>query len=161
MTVFYTAEEMEKQKRRAGWSGAAAWACLGLGWLACAALCFFVRTGNARQMLFLIIGLATLSGWVFILLRQLICVPAQAEVHHMAGILEGETEAYEGTLLLSPGAFQIPRSIAVRKVMLNQGEETVSLNVDARLAQRLPRNGSLVRVQTVRKYITGFEVLHA
>ncbi len=161
MVVFYTAEEMEKQKRRARWSGAAAWVCLGLGWLACAALCFFVRTGNAKRMLFLIIGLATLSGWAFILLRQLICVPAQAEAHHMAGILTGEAEAYEGTLLLSPGAFQIPRSIAVRKVMLTQGEETVSLNIDARLAQRLPKDGSFVRVRTVRKYITGFEVLHA
>ena len=161
MTVLYTETELQKMKRRAAWSGAVSWGALALGWIACAVLCFFVRTANAKHMLFLVIGLATVSGWIFILLRQMVYAPAHAEVHHMAGILADEAEAeYEGVLRLSPGAFQIPKSIAVRKVNIRQEEETVSLNIDARLARHLPPDGTPVRVITVRKYITAFEVRH-
>ena len=159
MTFLYSREEMERQRFRAKWSGAAAWAFLALGWLACAVLCFFVNTGNAQRMLYWLIGLATVSGWIFILLRQMVYAPAHAEAHHMAGILKEEPDYYEGVLRLSPGAFQIPRSIAVRKATLTNGEETLSLNVDASLARRLP-DGAFVRVQTARKYIVAFEVRH-
>ena len=160
MTNFYSREEMERHRRRAAWSGAAAWGALALGWLACAALCFFVNTANARRMLFGVIGLATVSGWVFILLRQMVYTPARAEASHMAGIIAEEATEYEGVLRLSPGAFQIPRSIAVRRATLTNGEESVTLSIDAALARRLPPDGSFVRVQTARKYITGYEVLH-
>ena len=161
MTVLYTEAEMLKMKRRADWSGAVSWGALAAGWLACAALCFFVRTGNAKRMLFLVIALSTVSGWVFILLRQMVYAPAHGEARHMAGILADETEAeYEGVLRLSPGAFQIPKSIAVRKVSIQQDEDNISLNIDARLARRLPPDGTSVRVMTVRKYITAFEVRH-
>ena len=151
---------MERHRRRAAWSGAAAWGALALGWLACAVLCFFVNTANARRMLFGVIGLATVSGWVFILLRQMVYLPAHAEANHIAGIIAEEAAEYEGVLRLSPGAFQIPRSIAVRRATLTNGEESVTLSIDAALARRLPPDGSLLRVQTVRKYITGYEVLH-
>ncbi len=151
---------MEKQKRRAAWSGAAAWSVLALGWAACAALCFFVRTANARRMLFVIIGLATVSGWIFILLRQMVYLPAQAEQRHMASILSETAEEHAGTLRLSPGAFQIPKGIAVRKASLSEDGRTITLNIDARLNKRLPPDGTAVRVLTVRKYITAFEVLH-
>ena len=160
MTNFYSKEEMERHRRRAVWSGAAAWSALALGWIACAALCFFVNTANARRMLFGVIGLATVSGWVFILLRQMVYTPARAEARHMAGIIAEEATEYEGVLRLSPGAFQIPRSIAVRRATLTNGEESVTLSIDAALARRLPPDGSFVRVQTARKYITGYEVLH-
>lgn len=160
MTNFYSREEMERHRRRAAWSGAAAWGALALGWLACAVLCFFVNTANARRMLFGVIGLATVSGWVFILLRQMVYLPAHAEANHIAGIIAEEAAEYEGVLRLSPGAFQIPRSIAVRRATLTNGEESVTLSIDAALARRLPPDGSLLRVQTVRKYITGYEVLH-
>lgn len=160
MTNFYSREEMERHRRRAAWSGAAAWSALALGWLSCAVLCFFVNTANARRMLFWVIGLATVSGWAFILLRQMVYLPAHAEANHIAGIITEESAEYEGVLRLSPGAFQIPRSIAVRRATLTNGEESVTLSIDAGLARRLPPNGSLVRVQTVRKYVTGYEVLH-
>lgn len=163
MTSFYSREEMERHRRRAAWSGMAAWAVLALGWLACAVLCFFISTANARRMLYWLIGLATVSGWIFILLRQLVYVPARAESSHMAGILADEaekTEEYEGVMRIFPGAFQIPRSIIVRRATLTNSEESVTLSLDAALARRLPPDGAFVRVQTVRKYITGCEVLH-
>ena len=160
MTNFYSKEEMERHRRRAAWSGAAAWGALALGWLACGVLCFFVNTANAGRMLFGVIGMATVSGWVFILLRQMVYLPAHAEANHIAGIITEESTDYEGVLRLSPGAFQIPKSILVRRATLTNDEESVTLSIDAAFARRLPPDGSFLRVQTVRKYITGYEVLH-
>ena len=160
MTNFYSKEEMERHRRRAAWSGAAAWGALALGWLACGVLCFFVNTANAQRMLYGVIGLATVSGWVFILLRQMVYLPAHAEANHIAGIITEESTDYEGVLRLSPGAFQIPKSILVRRATLTNDEESVTLSIDAAFARRLPPDGSFLRVQTVRKYITGYEVLH-
>ena len=160
MTSFYSKEEMERHRRRAAWSGAAAWGALALGWLACGVLCFFVNTANAQRMLYGVIGLATVSGWVFILLRQMVYLPAHAEANHIAGIITEESTDYEGVLRLSPGAFQIPKSILVRRATLTNDEESVTLSIDAAFARRLPPDGSFLRVQTVRKYITGYEVLH-
>ena len=160
MTSFYSKEEMERHRRRAAWSGVAAWGALALGWLACGVLCFFVNTANARRMLYGVIGLATVSGWVFILLRQMVYLPAHAEANHIAGIITEESTDYEGVLRLSPGAFQIPKSILVRRATLTNDEESVTLSIDAAFARRLPPDGSFLRIQTVRKYITGYEVLH-
>ena len=79
----------------------------------------------------------------------------------MAGILADAAEKeYEGELRVAPGAFRIPRSITVRKASVRQGEETVSLSIDASLARCLPPDGTWVRVKAVRKYITAFEVRH-
>ena len=160
MTSFYSKEEMERHRRRAAWSGAAAWGALALGWLACGVLCFFVNTANARRMLYGVIGLATVSGWVFILLLHIVYLPAHAEANFIAGIKAEESTDYEGVLRLSPGAFQIPKSILVRRATLTNDEESVTLSIDAAFARRLPPDGSFLRVQTVRKYITGYEVLH-
>ena len=72
-----------------------------------------------------------------------------------------EEEEWEGTLSLSPAAFQIPKGILARKVTLSvEGEEEPrKLNIDDRLVKKLPTDGTRVRVRAVRKFITGIEVL--
>ena len=160
MTVLYAEEEMEKTKRRAVWSGAVSWGVLVLGWIACAVLCFFVNTANAKQMLLWVIALATVSGWIFILLRYMTYLPSLAEARHISGILKGTPETRTGILRLTPESFKIPKGITVRRVELLNGLDKVTLNVDAKMAGRLPQTGAHVCVLTVRKYITAFEVLH-
>lgn len=160
MIVLYTPEEMKKQRFRARWSGAVSWGALALGWIACAVLCFFVRTANAKQMLFLIIALATVSGWVFILLRQMVYLPALAELRHISSMLNDTPEMYEGILRPVPGAFKIPHGITVRRVELLSGADTVMLNIDAKRAGCLPAFVTTSRVLAVRKFITAIEVLH-
>ena len=152
---------MKSQRFRARWSGAVSWGVLALGWLASAALCFFVRTANAKQMLFLIIGLATVSGWIFILLRSLVYLPAAAELRHITSMLNEKPEMYTGMLRLVPGAFKIPHGITVRRVELLTGSDVLNLSIDAKRVDCLPQYVVTSRVLTVRKFITAIEVLHA
>lgn len=157
MVSLYSHEEKNRMKKRAVICLATACAVLGAALIACVVLCTKVRTGNAEKLLYWVIGLFTLAGWFFILMIGLGYRPFQAEYRHMEGILNGPEEMDEGRLTVSPVSFRIPKSIVIRKAALTNGEETRTLNVDARLAKMLPKNGSRVRVKTVRKYITAAE----
>ena len=157
MVSLYSNDEKNRMKKRAMLFLMIACAVLGGALIACIVLCTQVRTANAERLLYWVIGLFTLAGWAFILLLSLGYWPFQAEYRHMEGILNGAEENWEGRLTVSPATFRIPKSIVIRKVRLTDGEEKVSLNVDARFAKGLPKNGSWVRVKTVRKYITAVE----
>ena len=158
MVLLYSNEEKNRMKKRAMICLAAACVVLGGAFIACVVLCAQVRTANAERLLYWVIGLFTLAGWAFILLLSLGYWPFQAEYRHMEGILNGPEEMAEGRLTVSPVTFRIPKSIVICKAALTSGEETKTLNVDARLAKTLPKNGSHVRIKTVRKYITAVEV---
>ncbi|MBQ9263456.1 MAG: hypothetical protein IJ189_04510 [Clostridia bacterium] len=161
MKRLYTPEKMAQWKKRARVSGGAVCALMAAALAACVYLCAQVRTGNAGRMLRYVIGLFTLSGWVSIVLLRFCYRPAQAEYRHMAGILAGETEEHAGTVAWLPGAFSIPKSITIRKAILTKEDgETETLNVDVRLADTMPPSGAAVRLETVRKYITAYEVQH-
>ena len=124
-------------------------------------LCLLTRTGNARTMLYLAMAGMVLAGWGLILLWQFAVEPAQAEEKHLSGLAELEPEIREGRFSLTGDAFRIPRSVRIRKVRLETEEETLSLNLNERLADRMPPNGSLVRAEIARKFIIGLEVLEA
>lgn len=158
MVSLYSKDEKNRMKKRAMICLVTACAVLGGAFIACIVLCTRVRTANAERLLYWVIGLFTLAGWAFILLLSLGYWPYQAEYRHMEGILSGQEEVWEGRLTVSPVTFRIPKSIVIRKATLTSGEETKTLNVDARLAKMLPKNGSYVQIKTVRKYITAVEV---
>ena len=157
MVSLYSKDEKNRMKKRAMLFLMIACAVLGGALIACIVLCTQVRTANAERLLYWSIGLFTAAGWFFILMISLGYKPFQAEYRHMEGILNGAEESWEGRLTVSPVSFRIPKSIVIRKVTLTDGEEKVTLNVDARFAKSLPQDGSRVRVKTVRKYITAVE----
>ncbi|MBQ7455705.1 MAG: hypothetical protein IJS53_04615 [Clostridia bacterium] len=160
MTAFYTREEADALSLRARRCRAIALALICAALAICTALCFFVRTGNEGRMFILVVSVFTLLGWIALLLLTLVWRPLRAESRHITGVLAGEQTEYRG-VLEAPGApVKIPGSIAVRKVMLRQGEESVMLNVRARLADRLPPAGTPVRVCAVMRYIVACEVDH-
>ncbi len=159
MIVLYSQAQAQQTDRRARVSVSAAVALLAAALIACIALCTQVNTGNAERMLYLVIGLFTLAGWIAILLFRLVYLPSAAVYRHMKSILSGEEEAMEGMITLNPAAFQIPKGILARKVSLADGEEKHTLNLDARFIKKLPPDGTRVRVRVVRKFITAFEVL--
>ena len=162
MTPLYAPGEAERWKKRAGRSRAAAWCCVAAGTAVCAALCTRVNTGNAHRMLITVIAVFTLAGWAGILLRRLAYAPARAEAGHTANLLSGAGEAkkYEGIILAWGDAFTIPRSVTVRRLTLQSGEEQTVLHVDARRAGRLPAVGARVGLETCRKFVTAYEVLN-
>lgn len=123
------------------------------------ALCLMTRTGNARTMLFIAMGGTVAAGWGMLAWWMFRAEPARAEARHLKGLAAGQEEIREGRFFLENGEFRIPQSVRVNKVRLETGEETVRLNLNAGLRNRMPGDGARVRVETVRKFITGIEVL--
>ena len=161
MIFFYSRADVLRVDRRAKISLYFSLALLLSSLIACIVLCTQVNTGNAESMLYTVIGLFTLAGWITILLLRLVYFPSAAVCRHMKSILDGEEEEWAGRLSLSSAAFQIPKGILARKVFLAvEGEEEPrKLNIDDRLVKKLPADGTRVRVRTVRKFITAIEVL--
>ena len=122
-------------------------------------LCLLTRTGNVRTMLTIAWASLIPLGFGWIALWMFFTEPARAESRHLEGLAEGTPEVREGILTLSDVSFRIPKSVRVRKIRLETEEETLSLNLNERLWRRMPPDGSKVRAETVRKFITGFEVL--
>ena len=122
-------------------------------------LCTLVNTANAARMLRLAMISMVLLGWISIAVYVCLLSPARAKLSHLEGLLHQAPSVHEGRFFLTADSFQIPKSVRVCRVRLENTKETLSLNLDEALTSRAPENGSLVRVQTARKFITGIEVL--
>ena len=124
-------------------------------------LCLLTHTGNARTMLFITMLSMVLLGWGIIALWMFAAEPMKAEEQHLTGLAAAEPECREGLFFLDSDVFRIPKSVRVRKVRLETGEEPLSLNLNDRLTGKMPPDGSRVRVRTARKFITALEVLES
>ena len=159
MNAWYSEElaaRCQNRARRCLWF-VVALAVLGLA--ACIFMCTKVRTGNASRLLAAVILTSTLAGWAAILLIGFVYRPAKAQAGHMLGLMNAEAETLTGTLSLEKGGFRIPGSIVVRKVRLRTEDETLTLNLNARFAAKLPPEGTPVKVTVRRKFITACEVI--
>lgn len=158
MVELYTAREAEKMKARAKRGQGAALGILAGTMAACAGLCFLVNTGNAHPLFIAVLALSIIGGWAAILVWLLLASPAKAQAAHIQNTLDAPAEEFEGFWHLGAETLQIPRSIAIRKAYLTDGEETTALNVNARYADRMPPEGSRVRVRAARRYLFAYEV---
>ena len=131
------------------------------GLLAFILLCVLTRTGNASLMLELGWICLILSGWSAIALSVCGLKPAKARLTHWEGLLRGEPVLREGVFRMTAERFRIPRSVAVRRVLLRSGDEELRLNLDEDWVSLAPPDGSSVRLLTVRKFVTGTEILQA
>lgn len=123
-------------------------------------LCLLIRTENAQTMHWVLMLSTILLGWACILLWTLGIKESRTQLGHLEMILEGEKDFLEGTVSLTRDSIQIPKSIQIRKVLLNTGEETPQrLNLDERWIPRLPPDGSKVRLALTHSYIAGVELL--
>lgn len=122
-------------------------------------LCLLTRTGNAQTMLYAAMAVMILGSLVILALWMFALEPAKAEERHLAGLAALTPETREGRISLSRDSFRIPKSVLVRKIRLTAEDEVLSLNLNEKLADRMPPDGTLVRVETARKFITGMEVL--
>ncbi len=129
--------------------------------------CLVIRTANARAITWTMLISMTLLGWFCIGFHMNVVRPARAEERHLDMLLNGEPEEFEGILRMAGRPVQIPKSIRILRITL-EGEESLNpaeipqkkrLNLDERLAGRMPAEGSRIRVQAVNDYITGLEVL--
>lgn len=158
MVRLYTNEEGCRWQRRARVSLGAALGLLAAALGVCIFLCTRLTTANAQTLLLADIALFTLAGWVCMLVLYFIYAPAKAQATHIAGMMSQEPEMFEGTLTLRRETFHIPKSITVRKADLRTADGTLLLSVSNGLCRQLPQ-GKKLRVWTVRKYITAYEVM--
>lgn len=159
MTELYGRKETRRFRRLALLSGGLSAAILAGGLAACVALCCQVNTLNAARLEKTVVTVSVLTGWTALPLFFLAYRPARAEYRHMDGILRGEQAEFSGVLTVAPGEIALPRSISVKKAVLEENGKEVPLTLNARMARRMPPNGTRVRVTAVRRYITAFEVL--
>ena len=124
-----------------------------------AALCLITRTDNAAVTLRIALISMILLGCACIAVYVCLLAPARLKLTHMEGLLSQEPVVREGRFFLTAESFQIPKSVRARRARLETDGETIPLNLDEEWVPCVPKNGSLVRVQTVRTFITGMEVL--
>ena len=159
MERFLNEEAVQRSKARARRCRRMICVLAGLALAFFVLLCLLTRTGNAQTMLRLAIAGTVLSGWWIIALWLFALEPAQAEERHLTGLAAQEPETREGRFFLTGDSFRIPRSVRVRKARLETEAEALSLNVNEKLVRCMPPDGSTVRVEIARKFITGMEVL--
>ena len=122
-------------------------------------LCLATDTASAARTFRAALVSSVLLGWAGIAVYVCLLAPARARLSHLEGLADRPPVLREGRFFLEGSSFQIPKSVRVRRVRLENGGETLSLNLDEAWVLRAPADGSLVRAQTVRKFITGVEVL--
>lgn len=124
-------------------------------------ICFMTRTENARIMHPVLIAVAALTGWICIMVWQLGVKETRTQLGHLKMLSEGEKSFIEGRITLTRESVQIPKSIRIRKVILNADpeEEPSRLNLDENWISRIPPDGSLVRLAVAHSYIAGLETL--
>ena len=160
--ISFLNEQAVRESREKARRATLLWGGLGAGMgVLLAVLCLLTRTGNVRTMLAAAWAGLILPGLGWIALWMFRTEPARAEARHLEGLAEGTPESREGILSFTGDSFRIPKSVRVRKIRLETAEDVLSLNLNERLWRRMPPDGSRVRVQTVRKFITGLEVLEA
>lgn len=170
MKTLYSSEtiQQEKQHARIGRIAASFLAIAGL--TACIFFCFGVRTANADSRRLIVISVSTLTGWGVIFLIRGLILPETREFQHEEGLLTGiwdcsanrffpeSTEIHEGEILSIGEAFQIPKSISFCSVILREGTEETQLRLNTRNRHGFPCVGTSIRVKSIRKYITEYEV---
>ena len=159
MTRFYTPEALSRI-RKTGSRFLFAAAALAAAVLAgCILLCTGVRTANAAFRQTAVILLSALGSFaVFCLIAEGV-LPARREAQHVAGILPDTPVTVEGCLLAAGKPFSIPKSITFCPLQADTKDGPLSLRVNRRFRKRLPPFGTPVRLETVRNYITAWEVL--
>ncbi len=159
MNAWYSPERAQALGRRAR---LCKWLMIFLALGTLAGCVFFltrVTTGNAQRLLAATVILSTLGGWAVLLLHAFVLRPLRAQAGHVRSLLGGEGGQYTGRLTVSRDGFRIPGSIVVRKARLETEGETLTFDLNAAWVRSLPPEGTLVRVRTVRRFITAVEVL--
>lgn len=167
MQALISGEQCAKEKRKARAFSLAFRMLAAGGLILFVSLCLLTRTANARAMLRIMLISMTLLGWAEIILYTAGVRPSRARAQHMETLLSGPPEESEGILHCSGRPVRIPNSVWVRRVTLSEenragvAEEPprITLNLDEELTDRLPPEGSRVRVRAVHGYITGVAVL--
>ena len=125
-------------------------------------LCLMTRTGNARVMHAVLLAVTGVLGGTAVAVYLLLLRPVRRERKHLEMLRKGEKTYLEGLLTVTEDSFRIPKSVRVRRVLLETGgtdARPMMLNVDERWVNRMPPNGSRIRAVAVHSYLAGAETV--
>ena len=156
LTELYTPGALERLRRKNKLRALvlAALACAVL--LVCVCLCARIETLNARDMLYRIVAVSTLGGWLVLALWLNVLQPSRREAAHQAHMLSGERETDAGVLTVTKTWLDIPRSAPLIRVELRDGERVRHISVSPKKAALLPV-GRRVKVWTVYGCVVAWE----
>ncbi len=158
---FYRQEEADIFDRRAHRWTVAAYVFAILAFLGCIVCCCLSSTATASQMNLITIVLSTLGGWFVIFALTARILPYRRFSQHIRSTLEGERVAHTGIITLEPQVLQIPKSIAICKVVVGSGFRPPRLSIRWDMAKHLKAyNGKALTVYAVHGYIAAFEEAH-
>ena len=120
-------------------------------------LCFFVTTKNATALFCAVSGVSIAAGWIYMLFLSPKKRACKAEYVHCENILgKTDTEVHKGLLHVSGDVIQVPGSIKVRTVKLENDEAPALYHLNANFS--LPENGTYVILRCAGNYVKGYEV---
>lgn len=156
---FYSKEETIRAKQRAKRLKVLCVILAAAALTGCVLLCVLLKTKTEALYRLLITALSSLCSGACVCVYMLGIRPARAFYTHAEGLEEAEKEEAEGVLLPGKEYFSIPKSVAVCRVRLQQGEEQVlRLSVRADKEKLLPAPGTYLKITAARKYILQAEV---
>ena len=160
MEWFSTEQELSAWKNRDKRLTAVFRILIVLAFIAFIVLCLLVRTENADTLHPVLIAVTAVMGWICIAVYQLGIKEARTQAGHLDMLLQGEKTFREGRITLTRESIRIPKSIRIRKILLETGEEEPArLNLDERWISCMPPDGSRVRLALAHSYIAGVETL--
>jgi hypothetical protein len=124
-------------------------------------LCLMIRTENAEKIHHILIISTAVTGWICIGLYIWGIRDNRRQLGHLEMLRNGEKEVREGRITLTREVIQIPKSIRIRKVLLDTGDEKPErLNLDERWVSRMAADGTPVQLAVTHNYIAGMESPH-
>ena len=128
----------------------------------CVSFCLRAGAANAARMEAYAVAVSATAGWVCIYLLTFRVAALRREEAHECRMLQGQRETVRGRVTLAARETQIPRSIAVRRVTVEDGERTVRLLAAARRCAALERalggGAAELELDAVGGYVTAFRV---
>ncbi len=124
----------------------------------CIICCCQVTTATALMLENRAIWISVIGGWIVIFLLTMVVIPNRHAAQHESNILSGEQETVTGTVTVEPEVLQIPKSIAICKVVVATPLQTCRRSIRADKASLLAAyDGKCMTLHTVFGYITDFE----
>ena len=162
MEWFSTDAELSAWKKREKQASTAFRILVGITIVVFIVLCLMVRTENANTLHLALMAVTAVMGWICIIIYQLCVKEARSQVGHLSMLVSGEKEYRTGLVSLTGDSVRIPKSILIRKVLLDSGEgDPARLNLDECWVSRMPPDGSRVNLALVHSYIAGVETLES
>ena len=120
--------------------------------------CLLTNTRNTAVMLRVSWISLFLLGGACILFFWYVLRPSKQKEILLESLLSREPDILEGLFFLTGDAIQIPKSVRIRIVRLDTGEDSVHLHLNEEWLRCAPPDGTPVRLQAVGKFITGIEI---